>query len=286
MKFNLIKTSKGAAPYSVACDETGAVFFTENRGNCIGIIQNGVVSEYPLPTENAGASVITMCGRQAWFTMYEADKIGNVSAGGTIHEIAVEPGSRPFGITADKEGRIWFTCMGSHKIGCYEGGEVRMFPVPTTDCNPSFITCTVDGDLWFCENQGNKIAHMTTDGAITEYDLPHPASGPVGIAPCGEGAVFVEIMGNRIGHIAPSGVITEYPIATPGAKPHAITSDLSGGYWISLWGANKLAHFSLDGTIVEYDIPISAPEPHGLCAEGQRRIWVALESQGIACFAF
>lgn len=284
MEYKLFKSAENSSPYSITCGVGGTIYYTENKGNHIGVIRSGKIERYPIPTPDAGASVIALQGDMAWFTMYNVDKIGAIGTDRVVREIELPAGSHPFGIAVGENDKIWFTCMGSHQIGCYDNGELVFFSIPTPNCYPSFITCADDGTLWFCENQGNRIGHVTANGTISEYELPHPNSAPVGIAPCGNGAVFVELMGNRVGHIDAFGEIAEYSIATSDAKPHAIALDSDNGYWISLWGANKFAHFSLDGSIVEYDIPAENAEPHGICTDSQGMVWAALERLGIACF--
>jgi len=46
---------------------------------------------------------------------------------------------------------------------------------------PDQITAGPDGALWFTEARGNKIGRITTEGAITEFALPGPNSGPTGV---------------------------------------------------------------------------------------------------------
>ena len=57
--------------------------------------------------------------------------------------------------------------------------------VPTPNSQPAGITVGPDGALWFTEENGHKIGRITTDGAITEYQIPtvsergRPRSPPV-----------------------------------------------------------------------------------------------------------
>src|SRR4029079_17485156 len=88
----------------------------------------------------------------------------------------------------------------------------------------SRITVGPDGNLWFTENDANKVAKSTTTGVITEYTIPTPGSQPHGIALGSDGNLwFTERDGNKIGRITTAGVITEFTVPTAGAHPHGIT---------------------------------------------------------------
>ena len=49
---------------------------------------------------------------------------------------------------------------------------ITEFTVPTVNSQPAGITVGPDGALWFTEENGHKIGRITTDGAITEYQIP------------------------------------------------------------------------------------------------------------------
>jgi len=51
---------------------------------------------------------------------------------------------------------------------------------------------------------GNKIAHITTAGVITEFSIPTANSQPVGITRGPDGNIWsTESAGNKIGYITP-----------------------------------------------------------------------------------
>ena len=59
---------------------------------------------------------------------------------------------------------------------------INEFTVTTAGSEPYGITAGSDGNLWFTEENGNKIGRITTTGSITEYPLPTFGSAPEGIA--------------------------------------------------------------------------------------------------------
>ena len=69
---------------------------------------------------------------------------------------------------------------------------------------PSGIAVGPDGNLWFLENNGNRVDRITPAGVITPYPVPtinafleHIVAGPDG------NLWFTEGGGNKIGRITP-----------------------------------------------------------------------------------
>jgi len=77
------------------------------------------------------------------------------------------------------------------------------------DSGPFAITAGRDGNLWFTEFFGNRIAQITPAGVVTEFPpLPNPAplNGPRAITVGPDGNLwFTEYYGNRIGRVTPPG---------------------------------------------------------------------------------
>src|SRR5207247_1718620 len=55
------------------------------------------------------------------------------------------------------------------------------YAVPTSSSQPGGIAWGPDGNLWFTEVAGNKVAKITTGGTITEYTVPTANSQPTEI---------------------------------------------------------------------------------------------------------
>jgi virginiamycin B lyase len=105
-------------------------------------------------------------------------------------------------------------------IAADTGPSIIEYSIPTANSDPESITAGPDGNLWFTENGGNKIANLTTAGVFTEYSLPTAKSRPWGITAGPDGNLwFIERGTNRIGRITPSGALTEFPFPTGGGLP-------------------------------------------------------------------
>ena len=83
--------------------------------------------------------------------------------------------SGPYGITAGKDGALWFTQHKANQIGRMTvDGKVTHIDRSYTQCRCAIYHSTTQGDVWFTENRANKIGKLTVTGEIIEYTLPNP----------------------------------------------------------------------------------------------------------------
>jgi hypothetical protein len=109
------------APYGVAglaFDNAGNVWFTDATNNAIGELKLplGTVTEYPVPTPNAGLINIVLAADGAmWFTESTAGKIGRVTLAGHFSEYTIQSGIHPQQIASPPAAAscspylLWFT---------------------------------------------------------------------------------------------------------------------------------------------------------------------------------
>jgi streptogramin lyase len=60
------------------------------------------------------------------------------------------------------------------------------------------ITVGSDGMLWFVEFNSNKIGRITTDGVISEFNIPTTNSGPLSITSGPDGALWFTETGSSV----------------------------------------------------------------------------------------
>src|SRR5215204_3412567 len=115
-----------------------------------------------------------------------------------------------------------------------ETGSVVEYSVPTMNSQPVSIVAGPDGNLWFTEFRGNKIARMTSAGTVTEFSIPTVNSQPddMDVGPDGN-LWFAEVLGNRIGRITTAGVITEFVVPTPNSRPTVVAAGPDGNLWFT-----------------------------------------------------
>ena len=167
------------------------------------------------------------------------------------------------GITAGRDGNVWFTEESGNKIGrITRTGTVTEFAVPTSGSAPESITAGPDGNLWFTELSGNKIGRITPAGAITEFLVPTTSSAPMGITAGSDGNLwFTEDSANQIGQITPAGVVTEFPLPTVSSNPlFGITAGPDRNLWFAEEGGNTIGRLAFAGTS-EPPVPTVNPMP-------------------------
>jgi virginiamycin B lyase len=112
------------------------------------------------------------------------------------------------------------------------------FPIPTPSRYPFGITAGPDGNVWFAEITGDKIARISPKGKIAEFPLPSSRSNPLGITSGLDGNLwFTEHGRNRIGKISPDGkILAELSIPTIDSYPNGITTGPDGNIWFTEGG--------------------------------------------------
>jgi streptogramin lyase/uncharacterized protein YkwD len=149
------------------------------------------------------------------------------------------------------------------------------FSIATAKSGPSGITVGPDGNLWFTEANGNKVAKITPAGAITEFGV---SDNPIGITAGPDGNLwFTESNGNKIGRITPDGsAVMEFPIPTNNSFPfpRAITTGPDGNLWFSETDGNQIGQITPDGsTLMEFPIPTNNSFPQGITVGPDGNLW-------------
>src|SRR5207253_3613099 len=115
-------------------------------------------------------------------------------------------------------------------------GAFTEYAIPTASSYPNGIVAGADGNLWFTEGGGSKVAKVTTSGVFTEYPVPLTSSPPFAVTPGPDGNIwFTETQGGggggcgfvpfvgAVAKVTTSGVLTEYRVDTASSAPGGIT---------------------------------------------------------------
>jgi virginiamycin B lyase len=105
------------------------------------------------------------------------------------------------------------------------------YAIPTSSSGVSDITPGSDGNMWFTEDNKNKIGQITPSGTITEYALSS-GSDPGGIVSGPDGALWFTASG-AVGRITTAGSVTEYSTSN---SPNDITAGPDGALWFTQVG--------------------------------------------------
>lgn len=154
------------------------------------------------------------------------------------------------------------------------------YSVPTASSNALGICAGPNRNIWFTENNQNKIATITAIGGFTEYTIPTGSSAPWGICTGQDGNVwFTEKSGNKIAKITTGGSFTEYAVPTASSQPTGICAGPDGNLWFTEFNGNKIGKITTTGTITEYTVPTGSSQPRSICAGPDGNLWF-VESAG------
>ncbi|MDQ2679713.1 MAG: hypothetical protein M3Y21_01630, partial [Candidatus Eremiobacteraeota bacterium] len=150
----------------------------------------------------------------------------------------------------------------------------------TPGATPNQITAGGDGNLWFSEQNRDRIARITPVGVVTEFQIPTANAIPLGVAKGADGNIwFTEQNGGplgngAIGRITPAGTFIEYSAGiSPGAAPTGITSGPDGNLWFTeLLG--QIGRITTAGVITEFGGGISpGAQPFRITTGADNNLW-------------
>ena len=212
-----------AGPFGLLMDSEGNLWFSELRGDKIGVIRSdGSINEFELPQPFSGPAGLTFdTDGKIWFTEAFGGRIGILDpVTGTIKEI--EPPPRftlfsPVGIVVDFEGVVWLTDHGGSEIIRFDPEMNSWRKFSTSEAPPEIYPVSLPNDLemdqngflWLAEHAGNKISRFDRKTEIlTEYTIPTFRAISLWLTIDPDGRIwFTEAEGNKIGVIDPTELV-------------------------------------------------------------------------------
>lgn len=201
------------------------------------------------------------------------------------------PGSFPFRITTDSEGRLWFTELLGNRIGSYDpsSGKLEEYVVPTQFAGPADLTFDTHGTLWFTEAYNQSVARFDVQTKeFIEYhfslDPREYVGSPVGIAVTPDGIVWLGDHGGNwiVEFNSTSQHILHYPTHVPPPQvypisiPNDVAIDREGRVWFDEHGGNSIGYLDpRTQKMFEFAIP-TGPISTAL--------WIALAPDGNVWF--
>jgi virginiamycin B lyase len=261
-------------PTALAVAPNGAVWFTIEFSDAIGVFRNGKIDRLPKGTQNLeplGLAVDATGG--AWYTDTPMRAISRISSDGSIRSFPLStPIVRLGRLTVAPDGAVWFADVTTASVTRLQDGVFMRHDVGSLGATPYGIAVDPDGTVWTTLQGADKLARISIDGQVTALDVPTRSSGLGDIAVDQSGAVwFLELRGNKIGRFA-EGRFTEFTIPTPSAGLTALAAAPDGSVWFTELSVAKLGRLR-DGRVAEFRLPRADGRPFGVAVDAANNVW-------------
>lgn len=152
--------------------------------------------------------------------------------------------------------------------------QITEYPAPTASAMPLHVAIDSMSNVWFGENQADKIVRFV-NGQMVEFGIS-PASGPMNMwANPADGSIWCSALGDYIVHMTSSGQVTTYSIPTKNSMPMGTTGDSQGNVWFAEMFTNKIGVVRTNGHIDEFKVPTFNSQPTGLTVDQYDNVWFA-----------
>jgi virginiamycin B lyase len=285
-----------AAPYGLAADQQGRIWFTEPGANRVGVFdpQRREFAEYMVPTPEAEPQGITVDAEGiVWFTQAAKDRIGRLDPKtGVIRDFPVPAGGTRPGARGGV-GRIHTPMMGKDGF-LYSSNEwlssiVKLDPksgqtweymTQTKASRPYGIQIDLDGDVWFAAAAGDYVGKLTAKtGIITEYRTSTPKSGPRRLTIDPQGLIwYAEWDAHKIGYIDPKTLEQKEfaPLSHPKSGVYAVAADGAGVIYVAELISNQVSRYEpKKREWTEWPMPLANSQARGIIVDPSGYVWYA-----------
>lgn len=262
-------------PTAVAAAPDGAVWFTIEFSDAIGLWRHGKIERLAKGTQNLEPiGLAAAADGSAWYTDATVRAIAHMSQSGAI---ATFPLSTPIAklgrLAVAPDGAVWFTESTASSITRLKDGVFTRYIVEPVRGGPYGVAVGADGTVWATLQSANTLVRITPEGTMTELEVPTHASVPTDIAVAPDGTVwFLEFRANKIGRYA-HGQFTEFPV--PGDEKAGLTGLAvapDGAVWFGMLRAHSLGR-QQHGAVKTLRLPRADARPYSVAVDAAGNVW-------------
>ena len=261
-------------PAAIAIAPDGAVWFTIEMSDAIGVHRHGRLERMSKRTQNLetlGLDVDADGG--VWYTDSPARAVARMAADGSIRSFPLTtPIARLGRLAVGPDRAVWFADATSASVTRLKDGTFTRHVSRSAGAVPWGVAVEARGTVWATFPNVNRLARIAGDGQVTEFDVPTRGSGLGDVAVDAAGAVwFLEQQANKIGRFA-DGRFTEFaiPIPSPGLTALAVAPD--GAVWFTALRSGRLGRLR-DGRVTEFRLPRPGARPFGVAVDRANNVW-------------
>jgi len=261
-------------PTALAIAPNGAVWFTIEFSDAIGVFRNGKIERFPKGNQNLeplGLAADAEGG--AWYTDTTMQAISRISPDGAIRSFPLStPIVRLGRLAVAPDGSVWFADVTTASVTRLQDGVLTRHDVGSLEATPYGIAVDASGTVWTTLQGADKLARISADGQMTALDVPTHNSGLGDVAVDQSGAVwFLELRANKIGRFA-EGRFTEFVVPSPSAGLTALAAAPDGSIWFTELSLGKLGRLR-DGRVAEFRLPRAGARPFEVAVDVANNVW-------------
>lgn len=262
-------------PTAIAVAPNGAVWFTIEFSDVIGLLRNGKIERIPKGSQNlVPVGLGVAADGSAWFTDVQARAISNISQSGKLISFPLStPLVRLGKLAVAPDGTVWFAEPTAYSITRLKDGQFKRYELESARGDPYGVAVDAQGTVWATLQSANKLVRISPDGKLTEIEVPTRGSTPTEIAVDATGAVwFTEFRTNKIGRYA-NGQFTEFQ--APGDERSGITGLAiapDGSVWFGMLRRHSLVRLH-NGVLKEFPLPRRDARPYNLAVDATGNVW-------------
>jgi virginiamycin B lyase len=263
-------------PVALAAGADGAVWFTLDSTDVLGVIRGGKVERVKrgvASVEPIGIGV-DLAG-SVWATDPTGVAVVHLDPRGQLHSIPLgTPIARLGRLATAPDGSVWFAEGTSYSFTQLSNGVLKRNTFDSARGGPYGVAIAPDGTVWGTLQSGNKLVRIAPDGSMKEFDIPTRSSAPTDVAVDRDSTVwFVQFRGNKIGRYRGE-EFTEYPMPEGAAGLSGIAIGRDGCAWFGVLRGAALGRVC-DGKVEIQRLPRDNARPYTLAADKEGNIWYA-----------
>jgi virginiamycin B lyase len=189
------------------------------------------------------------------------------------------PNSGIAGLAFGADGNAWIMVTGNNAIQRMTQGGVFLPVIQLARGRyPHGPSSCPDGNIWFAEFNGNRVARADMLGHVTELLLPKSSSKPFSTA-CGPDGVYFTEQAGRVGRVDYTSLaITEWKLPTSKGEPAGIAVSPNGNVYFAESSVGKIGIMPVGGGIIsEYVISAAGFSPDKVTLGSDGRVWFSLQ---------